>query len=222
MNMKNKTRGLAILLLVFAVLTIVLLVVPTEKTTSFWISYGFMTFAFAVQVLIWNIGFKKDNSLKSNFFGIPIIHIGVTYLIVQSLSTVLFGFIKVENWVSAVVSVLILGLFAVLMISSQTARDEINRVENKVKEKVDYIRLIQCEVELLANTEKNAKTKKALEALAEKIRFSDPMSNEQLISIEEKIKEKIEELKCSKTKMDVICEIDSLLTERNSKAKILK
>lgn len=222
MNMKNKSGGFAILLLVFAVLTIVLLVVPTEKTTSFWISYGFMTFAFVAQVLIWNIGFKKDNSLKKNFLGIPIVHIGVVYLILQSLATVLFDFLKVENWVSTVISVLILGLFAVLMISSQIARDEINRVENKVKEKVDFIRLIQCDVELLASSEKNAKTKKALEDLAEKIRFSDPISNEQLVSIEDKIKEKIEKLKCSKSKMAVIGEIDSLLTERNSKAKILK
>ncbi|MBQ0111036.1 MAG: hypothetical protein KBS41_03820 [Oscillospiraceae bacterium] len=220
--MKNKTRGLVVLLLAFVVLTTVLFVIPTEKASAFWISYGFTVFAFVAQVLIWNIGFKNGESLKSKFLGIPIVHIGTIYLIVQSLSTVLFGILRVENWVSTVISVLILGISAVLMISSQTARDEINRVENKVKEKVDFIRLIQCDVELLANAEKDENTKKALEDLAEKIRFSDPMSNEQLKSVEDKIKEKIEELKDANSKTAVIGEIDSLLAKRNSKAKALK
>ena len=188
--MKNKTRGFVILLIAFAVLTTVLLVIPAEKTSAFWISYGFTVFAFAAQVLIWNIGFKNGESLKSKFLGIPIVHLGTTYLIIQSLSTVLFRFVEVQSFVSIIVSVLILGIFSVLMISSQVVRDEINRVEEKVKAKVDFIRLIQCDVELLANAETDMETKKSLEDLAEKIRFSDPMSNEQLKPIEEKIAEK--------------------------------
>ncbi len=219
--MKNKTRGIIILLIAFAVLTAVLLVIPTEESSAFWISYGFSAFAFAVQILIWNIGFKNGESLKSKFLGIPVIHIGTTYLIVQSLLTVVFRFVQVQSWVSVVVSVVIISIFSVLMISSQAARDEINRVEEKVKAKIGFIRLIQCDVELLANTETDPETKKSLEDLAEKIRFSDPMSNEQLKPIEEKIAGKITELKSSNSKSAVIGEIDSLLAERNSKAKFL-
>ena len=220
--MKNKTRGISILLIAFAVLTTVLLVILAEKTSAFWISYGFTALGFAAQILIWNIGFKNGESLKSKFLGIPIVHIGTTYLIIQSLSTVVFRFVKVQTYVSLIVSVLILGIFSVLMISSQAARDEINRVEEKIKSKVDFIRLIQCDVELLANAETDKETKKSLEDLAEKIRFSDPMSNEQLKPIEERIAEKITELKSSNSKSAVIGEIDPLLAERNSKAKLLK
>ena len=220
--MKNKTRGIIILLIAFTALTTVLLVIPSEKTMAFWISYGFTALAFAAQILIWNTGFKNSVPLKSKFLGLPIVYIGTAYLIVQSLSTVLFRFVKVQSFVSVIVSVLILGIFSILMISSQAARNEINRVEEKVKAKVDFIRLIQCDVELLANAETNTETKKSLEDLAEKIRFSDPMSNEKLKPIEEKIAEKITELKSSNTKMVLIGEIDALLTERNSKTKLLK
>lgn len=220
--MKNKTRGFVILLIAFAVLTTVLLVIPTEKTTVFWVSYGFTVLSFAGQILIWNAGFKNGESLKSKFLGIPIVHIGTTYLIIQSLSTVLFRFIRVQSYISIIVSVLILGIFSVLMISSQAARNEINRVEQKVKTKVNFIRFIQSDIELLANAETDPETKKLLEDLAEKIKFSDPMSNEQLKPIEDKIKDKINELKNSNSKSAVIGEIDVLLAERNNKAKILK
>ena len=220
--MKNKIRGIIILLIAFAVLTTVLLVIPAEKTSALWISYGFTALGFAAQILIWNIGFKNGEPLKSKFLGIPIVHIGTTYLIIQSLSTVVFRFVEVESFVSVIVSVLILGIFSVLMISSQVARDEINRVEQKVKTKVNFIRFIQSDIELLANAETDPETKKLLEDLAEKIKFSDPMSNEQLKPIEEKIAEKITELKSSNNKTVLIGEIDVLLAERNSKAKILK
>lgn len=77
-------------------------------------------------------------------------------------------------------------------------------------------------MEILAGAEKDAKTKKALEQLAEKIRFSDPMSNEQLTSLEEKISLAVENLKSSDNKMKIIEELNLLLDERNLKCKILK
>ena len=73
------------------------------------------------------------------------------------------------------------------MIAADVGRTEIEKVEQKVQGKVFYIKNLQVDIEILASAEKDAKTKKALEQLAEKIRFSDPISNEQLASLEEKI-----------------------------------
>ena len=58
--------------------------------------------------------------------------------------------------------------------------------------------------------------------LAEKIRYSDPMSDEQLSDIEDRITEKIAELKVSTDKTIIINELNSLLDERNRKIKIFK
>lgn len=57
---------------------------------------------------------------------------------------------------------------------------------------------------------------------AEKIRFSDPMSNEQLVDWENKISTKVLELKPAANKVEIITELTSLFDERNKKCSILK
>lgn len=85
-----------------------------------------------------------------------------------------------------------------------------------------YIKSLQVDVEMLAFAETNTDTKAALTKLAEKIRFSDPMSNEALADLEAEITAKVKELKTDENKFEIITIIDSLITERNKKAKILK
>lgn len=108
------------------------------------------------------------------------------------------------------------------MIASDVGRSEIERVSAKVREKTFYIKQLQADVELLAGAETDAATKSALMQLAEKMRYSDPMSDEQLAAIEDRITEKIAELKASTDKANIINELNSLLDERNRKIKIMK
>lgn len=116
----------------------------------------------------------------------------------------------------------IAGISAMCMISADAGRDEIERVEAKVQKKVFYIRELQADIELLADNETNTDVKTALTQLAEKIRFSDPMSSEQLADLENKISAKVLELKTAPNKVEIITELNSLLDERNKKCKILK
>ena len=111
---------------------------------------------------------------------------------------------------------------AIFMIAADVGRTEIEKVEQKVQGKVFYIKNIQVDMEILTGEKKDAKTKKALELLAEKIRFSDPMSNEQLAVLEDKISLAVENLKSSDDKMKIIEDLNLLLDERNRKCKILK
>jgi len=75
---------------------------------------------------------------------------------------------------------------------------------------------------MLASTETDADTKAALTKLAEKIRFGDPMSNEVLADLEAEISAKVKELKTAENKLAIIAVLDSPITERNKKAKLLK
>ena len=75
---------------------------------------------------------------------------------------------------------------------------------------------------MLVNEEPDADTKVALTKLAEKIRFSDPMSSNALADIEMEITAKVKELKTYENKAVIINALDLLLTERNKKVKILK
>ena len=220
---RNKGMAYAVLAIAFALFNVIAFAVPTAKTSTFWIAYVFTTIAFASQIAIWKFAFKGADTLKSKFLGIPLISVGITYLIIQLITfTIFMAFPIAPSWIAIVVCALILGISAICLIGTETGREEINRVEEMVEKKVFYIKSLQVDVEMLASDETDADTKAALAKLAEKIRFSDPMSNEVLADIEAEIAAKVKELKTAENKAEIIKVLDSLITERNKKAKLLK
>lgn len=220
---KNSTKGYVILGILFALISIIAFAVPTSKTATFWIAYVFTAAAFAAQIGIWKTALGKEETLKSKFLGFPIVHIGIVYAVIQVIAFAVFMFVPtLPAWSVIVVCSIIAGVSAVCMISDNVGRNEIERVEAKVQKKVFYIRELQADIELLADNESDATVKTALTQLAEKIRFSDPMSNEQLADLENKISTKVAELKTASSKLVIITELNSLLAERNKKCKILK
>lgn len=220
---KNSTKGYVLLGILFALVSIIAFAVPTAKTATFWIAYVFTAAAFAAQIGIWKTALGKEGTLKSKFLGFPIVHIGIVYAIIQVIAFAVFLFAPtLPTWSAIVVCPIIAGLSAVCMISADAGRNEIERVEAKVQNKVFYVREMQADIELLADNESDVAVKTALTHLAEKIRFSDPMSNEQLADLENKISIKAAELKTASSKLEIITELNSLLDERNKKCKILK
>lgn len=220
---KNSTKGYVLLGILFALVSIIAFAVPTAKTATFWIAYVFTAAAFAAQIGIWKTALGKEGTLKSKFLGFPIVHIGIVYAIIQVIAFAVFLFAPtLPTWSAIVVCPIIAGLSAVCMISADAGRNEIERVEAKVQNKVFYVREMQADIELLADNESDAAVKTALTHLAEKIRFSDPMSNEQLADLENKISIKAAELKTASSKLEIITELNLLLDERNKKCKILK
>lgn len=129
---------------------------------------------------------------------------------------------KAPEWIVIIVCILILGISSVCMISSEIGRNIIENTEKKVDAKVSYIREIQADIEMCAERETDPEIKNQLLDLAEKVRYSDPMSSESLATIENKIVNIISELDTSDNKQAVIKEIDLLITERNKKAKMTK
>jgi len=223
MMKKNSSNGYLILGILFVLVSVIAFAVPSEKNAVFWISYAFTLIAFAAQIVIWKSTLGRAESLKSKFLGFPVVHIGIVYAIIQTVAFAVFLLVPtLPAWSVIVVCSVIAGVSVVCMISADAGRNEIERVEAKVQKKVFYIRELQADIELLADNETNADVKKALTQLAEKIRFSDPMNNEQLADLEDKISTKIEELKTTSSQLEIITELNSLLDDRNKKCKILK
>lgn len=219
---KDSVKGYALIGIIFILITVVSLAIPTSKNAAFWIAYIFTVVALAAQIVLWKrtLGHKE---LKSKFLGFPIVHIGIVYLIVQI--AVLFVFVfaeKLPAWSALVTCTVIAAMAAIFMIAADVGRTEIERVEQKIKGKVFYIKNLQVDMEILAGAEKDAKTKKALEQLADKIRFSDSMSNEQLAPLEERMAIAVESLKSSDDKLEIINQLNKLIDERNKKVETLK
>lgn len=220
---KNKGMAYAVLTIAFVLFNIIAFAVPTVKTATFWTAYVFTDVAFVLQIAIWKFAFKGADTLKSKFLGIPLISVGITYLIVQIIAFAIFMALPlVASWIAIVVCALILGISAICLIGTETGREEVVRVEEKAEKKVFYIKSLLVDIEMLASTETDSDTKAALTKLAEKIRFSDPMSNDVLSDLEAEITAKVKELKTAENKAEIITVLDSLITERNKKAKLLK
>lgn len=220
MMKKNSTKGYVILGILFALVSIIAFAVPTSKTATFWVAYVFTAAAFAAQIGIWKTALGKEETLKSKFLGFPVVHIGIVYVAIQVIALAVFMFVPtLPAWSAIVACSIIAGISAVCMISAGAGRNEIERVEAKVQKKVFYIRELQADIELLADNESDAAVKTALTQLAEKIRYSDPMSNEQLADLENKIFTKVAKLKTTANKAEIITELNSLLDERNKKVK---
>ena len=223
MMKKNNLMSYLELGIVFALFNVIAFVVPTDKTATFWVAYTFSVVAFAVQIPLWKIALGKKDTLKSKFLGIPVIHIGITYLIIQLIAFAIFMiFPMLPVWLAVVVCAIILAISALCAIAGQAGASEINRVEEKIKVKRAFIQFLQTDIEMLAENETDVATKTELKKLAEKVRFSDPMSHEMLGELESQISSKVEEMKTAADKKNLIGEIDLLLTERNKKYKILK
>ena len=219
---KDSVKGYVLIGIIFILITVVSLAIPTSKNAAFWIAYIFTVVALAAQIVLWKRTFGHKE-LKSKFLGFPIVHIGIVYLIAQI--AVLFVFVfaeKLPAWSALVTCTVIAAMAAIFMIAADVGRTEIEKVEQKVQGKVFYIKNLQVDIEILASAEKDTKTKEQLEQLAEKIRFSDPMSNEQLVPLEERIAIAVESLKSSDDKLEIINQLNKLIDERNKKDETLK
>lgn len=221
----KKTNLLSYLSLgiVFALFNVLAFVIPADKTATFWTAYAFSVVAFAAQIPLWKIALGKKDTLKSKFLGIPVIHVGITYLIIQLIAFAIFMiFPMLPVWLAVVVCSIILAISSLCAIAGQAGANEINRVEEKIKVKRAFIQFLQTDIEMLAEIEPDAETKAELKKLAEKVRFSDPMSHEMLSELESRITAKVEDIKTASDKIALVREVEVLLMGRNKKCKILK
>lgn len=220
---KNGLMSYLALGIVFALFNVIAFVIPTDKTATFWTAYAFSVVAFAVQIPIWKIALGKKDTLKSKFLGIPVIHVGCSYLVIQLIAFAVFMiFPTLPVWLAIIACAIILAISALCVIAGQAGANEINRVEEKIKVKRAFIQFLPTDIEMLAEAEPDAETKAALKKLAEKVRFSDPMSHEMLGELESRITNKVEEMKTAADKKALVEEVEVLLIERNKKCKILK
>ncbi len=219
----KKQTGYLILGIVFAVFTVVAFAVPFTKTPGFWVLYLFGLVAICFQIPLWNKALKGE-SLKSKFLGFPVLYIGVTYLIVQLIiSLIMMAVPGIPIWVAIIVDVILLAITCTLVISGDVAKTAIEKTEEKVQTKTAFIKGLKADVDILLSEERDPVTKKELVKLADDIRYSDSMSNSELEEIEKQIADKIAAIATAgDSKQDLISEVTELIKQRNIKCKALK
>lgn len=221
----------AILLAVFNVVcfaTPIAAVGMNKSSGAFWVGYIFITLAFLGNLACAYFAFKAEN-LKKLFYNLPLITLSYTglllMLVVGTLSMVIPN---LPIWVGSIVCLLILAFNAIAVIKAGWASDIVSAVDEKVKTQTQFIKLLTVDAEGLVNRSKSDAVKNECKKVYDAIRYSDPMSNEALSSIESDVTTKMSEFGNAVRADDVeqaktiAEEIVILAKDRNAKCKALK
>lgn len=226
---KKMTYMLAITAVVIVIYNLIAFVAPFERTTGFWVEYAFSMIAILLFFGFTTVFCTKDIPIKSKFLDLPVFHVLYVLLAVQ----VCFGFVvmaqpAIPYQIALIVSAVALAFGLFLMFSIKLAEDEIQRVGKRVDSKVNFIREMSAKLEVGTQRVEDKSLLTDLKKLSEAIRFSDPMSSDELYEKEREIANKIDDLNQLISSADydssrrMIREIQALLKERNLKCKMMK
>lgn len=219
--------------ILFALFSVVAFLSPgwlgVEKyTVSFWIGYVLIAVAMAGQLVCANIAFKAEN-LKKLFYNLPLITVSYGGMIASFVVGILCMLISpLPYYVGAVISVIILAFTAMAVVKAKAAGDIVEGIDEKIKTKTAFIRMLTADAEHLMSVAKTPELKAEAKKVYEAIRYSDPMSNAALVETEMKIEKAFSDFANAVNaenaeEVAVIREeILSLIDLRNKKCKVLK
>ena len=226
---KNAVYGGAILLILLAVFNVVAFVVPHIKGGTFWTGYAFTMAAFLLEILFAFLAFGKADTLYRTFLGIPVFRLGIVYLVIQVIFGLVCLFVHLlPTWIAVVASVILLGLYLILIITAMMARDEVDKTGNKVKDQTAFIRSLTVDAESLLARAKSETAKAEAKKVYEAVRYSDPVSSEEFSAVETQITMKFASFSAAveaneaEAVMAVGAELLILIGNRNRKCKVLK
>lgn len=223
---KDTARTVVVAVLLLAIYTAVVLLIPFEQEEAFWISYVFAVASFLVATAAVYIAFNEKKDAKSRFYGFPIARIGVVYCIAQvvvSLVVMALG-VWIPWWIPLVVYIIGLGAALIGLISAEAIVDEIQTQDVKLKDNTVMMRALQSKISQLASQTDDA----AIKALAEEFRYSDPVSNDAIADAEADLAAAVDQLQSAfvdgeKEAMAQLCrKTAALLAERNRLCKLNK
>lgn len=224
---KNTGAFLLIVAIVLAVFCAVAFVIPFARLAGFWVGYSFGAFAILLAGAVGVFAFNRPG-MRSKVYGLPLGYLVWVYMLFQlalSLAQMALPFIPVKY--DILLNGIILAAFLIGAIGINAGKEEIERLDAKIQGKRAYLKSLQGELESLAARAGDAEQKKALAALAEAFRYSDPISPPQLAELENALAEKVGTLAQSlggdpKASLALCEDIKLSLAERNRKCKALK
>lgn len=227
---KNEIRGYivdAILLIVFSVIAFA---APFAKTGVFWMAYLFGVIAIAYQIYVFKISFDQGGDVKSKFYGFPIARVGVIYLAVQLVISLIEMCLAaiVPMWVSVIINVLPIAFALIGCIAAEVMRDEIVRQDIKIKTDVGNMRALQSQTASFVGMCQDADVKKQLQDLADEFKYSDPVSSEATKEMETELKFLVNEIQRALVDGDMksvegfLVRVKASLAERNRVCKFGK
>ena len=229
-NLKTKnTVGAALIYaIILGVFNLLVFMIFKTRTDVFWLSYAFITLAFVVQIISMLLAFKTFD-VETAFFGIPLASFSVYYLCAEVVIGVLFMIFQAAGFkLALIIQLLVLAVYLIIAIISLMARDTVQQIGENVKDNVASLRSVLVDVEMIRESCSDPDLKESLRKLSETVKYSDPMTNESVADIEERIMRKVSELRINVDDNQIsdakqtCSELERLYIERNKKLAISK
>ena len=193
---KNIVREYFVIAVLFVLLSIISFVAPFEKNGTFWCGYVFAVIAIFAQLYFFRELLGKGKDAKSRFYGFPIAKVGSLYLVVQ----VILSFIQMiaagilASWVAIILNAIVVAFAVIGCIAVETVHDEIVRQDVQIKTDVKNMRNLQslsANLSLFCNDDNN---RPLLQKIADEFKYSDPVSSEQTLEMENMLLSQMREL----------------------------
>lgn len=227
-NTKNTVAFGLIYVILLGVFNLLVFTISKSRNDVFWLSYGFMTLAFVVQIVSMFLSFKSAD-VETAFFGIPLASFSVFYLCAELVIGALFMIFQMASFTLAlVIQVLVLAVFLIIAIISLLSRDTVQQISDNVKEHVSNLKSVLVDIEMLMDGCTDPELKASLRKLSETVKYSDPISNEAVADVEQRIMRKISELRINIDDNQIAdakqscADLERLYVERNKKLAISK
>ena len=228
----NKTKNTVAFGLIYVILlgvfNLLVFTISKSRNDVFWLSYGFMTLAFVVQIVSMFMSFKSAD-VETAFFGIPLASFSVFYLCAELVIGALFMIFQMASFTLAlVIQVLVLAVFLIIAIISLLSRDTVQQISDNVKEHVSNLKSVLVDIEMLMDGCTDPELKADLRKLSETVKYSDPISNEAVADVEQRIMRKISELRINIDDNQIAdakqscADLERLYVERTKKLAISK
>lgn len=233
--MKKILRSyLIIWLILLAMFNLIVFITPSEYGEyskfggGFWIGYIFITIEFLAQLVTVWIATKDANATKL-FYNIPLIRVSyISLLAMMFVGTLCMVIPNIPNWIGIILCAVVLVIEAIAFLLSQTASTIVEDIDNKIKNKTFFIKLLTLDLDSLKSRATSDEVKREIDKVYQAVRYSDPMSNEALVSIESQLQIKYEALaeSVSNDNLEKVMQYSNefliLLKDRNNKCKLLK
>ncbi len=202
-------------------------VITKYQSPVFWVAFAAIVISFFGQLacaFVANMG--EENK---SFLGMPLLFTsGGSLIIMLLIGSFCMLFYRFLGWFGIIVCILALGFNAISVFASKLAGDKVGEIDKKIKVQTMYIKMLTADAQTTMAKAEGDEMKELTRKVYEAIRYSDPMSDDLLASVEEKISAKFAEFdeaveqKNFEGAEEASKSLMILITERNAKCKVLK
>lgn len=188
---KVRPHVVAILVVLAFAFTAIAFLAPFEHGFNFIVAYAAGMLAILLQIPVFKLAYPPETPLKSQVLGYPIYRVGILYMIIQTiLSLVIFSIgDSAPPWSTLLLCILVLAGALVLGLTAKMAREAISNMETVKNADTRLMKSLALRAEALTTRTSDPMLAQEIKKLAENISYSDPVSSTAIAEQEFKLAE---------------------------------